>query len=54
MEDPRNRRFVIGPSHLTLGGATLCFAILLAMTGWTWPLGGVAVLLPVAAYFALC
>lgn len=54
MYDPQRGRFVIGLSHLMLGGAAICFAVLLAMTGWTWPLGGVAVLLPVAAYFTLC
>jgi hypothetical protein len=50
MKSPKDPRFIIGPAHLALAGAALGFVILLALSGWTWPLDGVAVLLPVAAY----
>ena len=50
MDNPPDPKFVIGPAHLVFIGAVLVFALLLSHTGWTWPLGGVAAMLPVAAY----
>ena len=50
MKNPPESKIVIGPAHLTLVGAVLVFAVLLARTGWTWPLEGVAVMLPIAAF----
>lgn len=50
MNDPHPRRLVIGPAHLVLTGAAIGFFVLLSLSGWTWPLDGVAVMLPVAAY----
>lgn len=44
------KKLVIGPAHLILGCAALCFMVLVVMSGWTWPLDGVAAMLPVAAY----
>ncbi|HZS81797.1 MAG TPA: hypothetical protein VFA50_02935 [Stellaceae bacterium] len=51
MRGRSRRKFVIGPAHLVLAGAALGFVVLLTMSGWTWPLDGVAVMLPIAAYF---
>jgi hypothetical protein len=50
MKDREPSKIVIGPSHLTLIGAVLLFGLILARTGWTWPLEGVAAILPIAAY----
>ena len=45
------RKLLIGPAHLVFVGAVLGFGFLLSWTGWTWPLDGVAVMLPIAAFF---
>ena len=50
MKDPKEPKIVIGPAHLVFAAAALGFVVLLTLSGWTWPLDGVAVLLPVAAY----
>ena len=50
MKDQNRHKLVIGPSHLVFAGAVTCFIVLLAVSGWTWPLDGVACVLPVAAY----
>jgi hypothetical protein len=44
------RKLLIGPAHLVFVGAVLGFGLLLLWSGWTWPLDGVAVMLPLAAY----
>jgi hypothetical protein len=43
----------IGPAHLAYLLSLAVFLKLLALTGWTWPLAGVAALLPVAGAFLL-
>lgn len=45
--------FHLGLKHLILVAAACLFATLLWITGWTWPLEGVAVLLPVATMMSL-
>ena len=50
MDNRPDPKFVLGPAHLVFVGAALVFALLLSHTGWTWPLEGVAAILPVAAY----
>jgi hypothetical protein len=42
------RRFRLEIRHLVLLVAACVFGVLLWTTGWTWPLEGVAVLLPIA------
>jgi hypothetical protein len=44
------RKLLIGPAHVVFVGAVLGFGLLLSWSGWTWPLDGVAVMLPIAAY----
>jgi hypothetical protein len=46
----KRRRLLIEPAHLVFVGAVFGFGLLLAWSGWTWPLDGVAVMLPIAAY----
>ena len=46
----KQRKLLIGPAHLVFVGAVLGFGLLLLWSGWTWPLDGVAVMLPIAAY----
>jgi hypothetical protein len=43
-------KFFIGPAHLVFVGAVVGFGLLLSWSGWTWPLDGVAFMLPIAAY----
>jgi hypothetical protein len=50
MKLPKYRKLVISPAHLVFASAALGFLVLLAFSGWTWPLDGVAVMLPIAAY----
>jgi hypothetical protein len=45
----KTRKLLIGPAHLVLVGAAVGFGLLLSLSGWTWPLDGVAVMLPIAA-----
>lgn len=47
------RKLRFGPTHLAYLVSICVFLKLLSMTGWTWPLEGVAVLLPVAGAFLL-
>jgi hypothetical protein len=50
MNDQPDPKFLVGPAQLVFIAAALGFALLLSHTGWTWPLEGVAAVLPVAAY----
>jgi hypothetical protein len=50
MKQPQPPKVVIGPAHLAFVGVVLVFGVLLSHTGWTWPLEGVAAMLPIAAY----
>jgi len=42
------RQFRLEIRHFILLGAACVFGVLLWTTGWSWPLEGVAVLLPIA------
>ncbi len=50
MKQSKEPKLVIEPAHLVFAAAALGFIVLVTLSGWTWPLDGVAVLLPVAAY----
>jgi hypothetical protein len=47
------RKLSVGPTHLAYLLSFAVFLKLLSLTGWTWPLAGVALLLPVAGGFLL-
>jgi hypothetical protein len=47
------RKLSVDPTHLAYLISLAVFLKLLSLTGWTWPLAGVAALLPVAGGFLL-